>query len=347
MLHPDEGMIHTWLDGQLPAGEGAAIDAHVATCPECAAKVAEERGFAAGATRILTALDNVPGDVIPIRPRANRFSPRVLQAAAMLLVVATGGLIAVRVSGNGVEIPTREKAAAAAHAQVDATSPAPVTAAAETVKPIEQATVKRVGPATVQRAVPVSSPAVPVAAASTISPATKAVPSITRRAVAPSLQLPPVTGAQTTIAQADKSVALATATGAIASAVLSPAPSPVVEKSRGTDTTRGSILNRDHVELQAAVITGVASVAPAKLRVVRSEMIDGGRRVYLRTESGRIAELTETATTVLGPRADGVRTITWKDEGTGKFYELSGKFSEVELRRLRARIEEDLMRKKF
>ena len=41
MQHPEEGTIHAWLDGALPADEAAAAEAHVAGCSECAARVAE------------------------------------------------------------------------------------------------------------------------------------------------------------------------------------------------------------------------------------------------------------------------------------------------------------------
>jgi hypothetical protein len=65
MRHPDEGTIHTWLDGQLPRDEAAAIEAHVAECQPCADAVAEARGLIAASSRILLALDGVPRGVAP------------------------------------------------------------------------------------------------------------------------------------------------------------------------------------------------------------------------------------------------------------------------------------------
>jgi len=44
MPHPDEGTIHSWLDGALPSEEAARIESHVAGCPQCQAAVAEARG---------------------------------------------------------------------------------------------------------------------------------------------------------------------------------------------------------------------------------------------------------------------------------------------------------------
>ena len=58
--HPDEGLIHAWLDDALDAAEGERIAAHVRTCDECQARVAEARGLIAGASRIVAALDDVP-----------------------------------------------------------------------------------------------------------------------------------------------------------------------------------------------------------------------------------------------------------------------------------------------
>ena len=56
MQHPDEGMIHTWLDGELSAEEAAALESHVAECEECKASVAEARGFIAASSRIIGTL---------------------------------------------------------------------------------------------------------------------------------------------------------------------------------------------------------------------------------------------------------------------------------------------------
>src|SRR5437763_11225994 len=64
-MHPNEGTIHAWLDGALDAEEAARVEEHIAQCATCSAAVAEARGLVAGASRILGALDYVPGDVTP------------------------------------------------------------------------------------------------------------------------------------------------------------------------------------------------------------------------------------------------------------------------------------------
>jgi len=61
MQHLEEGTIHAWLDGALPAEESAGVERHVAVCTECASLVAEARGMIAGASRIVSSLDIVPG----------------------------------------------------------------------------------------------------------------------------------------------------------------------------------------------------------------------------------------------------------------------------------------------
>jgi hypothetical protein len=65
MSHPDEGLIHAWLDGELDAEEAARVERLVAEDAAWAAAVAEARGLIAASARILSHLDSVPGDVLP------------------------------------------------------------------------------------------------------------------------------------------------------------------------------------------------------------------------------------------------------------------------------------------
>lgn len=100
MQHPDEGTIHSWLDGALSADEAANVEAHVKECPQCGAAVAEARGFIAGASRILTALDNAPRGVIPAAAPKKDIDPMMWRVAATVLVVAAGTLVVVRNHGS-------------------------------------------------------------------------------------------------------------------------------------------------------------------------------------------------------------------------------------------------------
>jgi Putative zinc-finger len=105
MQHPDEGTIHAWLDGALSVEEAARIEAHVNECPQCAAAVAEARGFIAASSRILTALDNVPAGVVPegrgkgeagsgmVARSATTRNWMYWRAAAAVLVIAIGTVV--------------------------------------------------------------------------------------------------------------------------------------------------------------------------------------------------------------------------------------------------------------
>ena len=106
MQHLDEGTIHSWLDGALSADEAARLEAHVKECPQCAAAVAEARGFIAASSRILTALDNAPRGVIPVAAPKKRVDPIVWRVAATLLVVAAGTLVVFRNGGREARIAT-------------------------------------------------------------------------------------------------------------------------------------------------------------------------------------------------------------------------------------------------
>ncbi len=86
--HVAEGTIHAWLDGALSAHESAAVQSHVTTCDTCSAAVAEARGFIAGSTRILSALDDVPGEVIPRVDRAVNMGQRRSRSATIARLYA-------------------------------------------------------------------------------------------------------------------------------------------------------------------------------------------------------------------------------------------------------------------
>jgi anti-sigma factor RsiW len=108
MQHLDEGTIHAWLDGALDADEAARVEQHAAECAACAAAVAEARGLVAGASRILTALDHTPADVVPrslgtgagTRQRRSsslwhtlRLTPARAAAAAVVVLAAGTALV--------------------------------------------------------------------------------------------------------------------------------------------------------------------------------------------------------------------------------------------------------------
>ncbi len=106
MPHPDEGLIHAWLDGELDAAEAARVEALVASDPEWTAAAAEARGLTAASARIVGSLDRVPANVIP---RAAAAPPRaarrwMLRAAAILVLIGGSAVVVNRSSVNGVTI---------------------------------------------------------------------------------------------------------------------------------------------------------------------------------------------------------------------------------------------------
>jgi hypothetical protein len=106
MQHLEEGTIHAWLDGALSSDDAAHVEDHVQHCDECAAMVADARGLIAGASRIVSALDIVPGGVLPKSTTAVAAPPRSLwrslhlspfrAALAASVMVAVGSLFALR-----------------------------------------------------------------------------------------------------------------------------------------------------------------------------------------------------------------------------------------------------------
>ena len=113
-MHLDEGTIHAWLDGALDAEEAARVEQHAAACEACAGAIAEARGLVAGASRILTALDGVPGGIVPktaaaagassARRRRSLWATLHLTparaAAAAVVVLAAGTALVLRNAPN-------------------------------------------------------------------------------------------------------------------------------------------------------------------------------------------------------------------------------------------------------
>jgi hypothetical protein len=103
----DEGLVHAWLDGQLPPEEAARVEALVASDPAWREAAAEARGLAAGAARILGDLDAPPsarqavamgrmtasGGGGPAKGPRRRVAPWMRAAAGVVLVVGVGAVV--------------------------------------------------------------------------------------------------------------------------------------------------------------------------------------------------------------------------------------------------------------
>ena len=106
--HLDEGEAHAFVDGALGDAAAARVIAHVAGCEACAGIVAEARGLAAAATRILGALDEVPGGVVPgvgvpgdAAPTGAAASPALPTGPTLVRPGAAGAAGAARVPVGG------------------------------------------------------------------------------------------------------------------------------------------------------------------------------------------------------------------------------------------------------
>lgn len=132
MPRPDEGLIHEWLDGELGPEEAERVARLVAEDAEWAAAAAEARGLIAASSRILSALDAVPGGVLPAGSRAappaapRRVMRPWMRAAAGLVLVAGTTYLVVDRSGTpafDLEPQVRESTPAAMSEASEAKAP--------------------------------------------------------------------------------------------------------------------------------------------------------------------------------------------------------------------------------
>jgi putative zinc finger protein len=68
MSHVDDGTLHTYLDGELSPPEAQGVEAHVAQCPACRERLAEERALIARATELLARALPPERDLPAFRP---------------------------------------------------------------------------------------------------------------------------------------------------------------------------------------------------------------------------------------------------------------------------------------
>ncbi len=134
MSHLDEGTIQALLDGELDAAEQSRLERHVETCPACAARVAEARGFQREADRLVDLLA-VPSR--PVAPPVRRRRPvpmRTLAWAASLALAVSLGYW-----GRGVLSPAPTLRSDAAQPGGATERPAPTEAGAPPAGPVQEA----------------------------------------------------------------------------------------------------------------------------------------------------------------------------------------------------------------
>jgi hypothetical protein len=322
MQHLDEGTIHSWLDGALSADEAARVEAHVKECPQCAAAVAEARGFIAASSRILTALDNAPRGVIPAAAPVRRIDPTVWRIAATVLVVAAGTLVVFR---NGVGTTKTEQA-------IVQTAPT----ASSVVAP---ETSMRGGSGTAaEPAAPVRTMAPMTKVRALSKPSGMEKPGVTtgevaaREQVAKSQNMAVAPPAAQTFGQAIGGAAIgAAAIGAAAMDAASEQPRPlkVVATSRtiGAKVTLYEVAPGDTVTLTEPVAVQLQSVVtaePSRARQAAGKTAAAAPMRRADVES-----------------ANGMTTISWQEPVTGNMLSLSGRMPAARLQEIRLRIEQE------
>lgn len=98
MSHLEEGVLHALLDGEIPSSELPPFQAHLASCPECRARLEEERSLLEAAAGLVDALElpAIPAGAPPrsSTPARRRTWPGRLAWAASLIVAVGLGYLA-------------------------------------------------------------------------------------------------------------------------------------------------------------------------------------------------------------------------------------------------------------
>lgn len=330
MQHIDEGTIHSWLDGALSADEAARVEAHVAECPECAAAVAEARGFIAASSRILTALDHVPSGVVPATPPVKWHNRATWRAAAAVLVVAIGSLVVFSNSDRKTAVATASSdtvgVANTAAMQTQLVVPSPAATVTRKTQPI--APVRPSTPATISLGGAVSG-----------KPTTEADFSgkaIGRSASAPSL----LAGA---LAVAPQAAAPSRVEEVAAQDVAKEQPPlKVVGTPRmfGAKVTLYEVAPGDtvtfteplNVHLDAMVVTGMSAAEPEARRSMEKSAAPAPAQAP--SPSPAVPPLQVEV-------VNGVTTISWPDVTTGNMLKLSGRMPVKRLQEIKRRIERE------
>jgi hypothetical protein len=371
MQHPEEGTIHAWLDGELSAEEARTLESHVAECRECAAKVAEARGLIAASTRIVSALDSIPGDVIPeplslpersaaTQPRTQHTTRRMwyssaqFRAAAAVIFVAGASLVLAR--GRGGESVQRVMSTPSSSAPAEA---------------LENKAPEAPAPAATTPAATASQTTAPQPKA----PKTKA-PKIAVRATPPGTRETnlPSASSETSLRKEAAAVSGSVAAGSVDDS----APSRrIIATSDSVSARRSSSQQLSSQQLSSQlneiVVTGVAeATAPVALRLLRADTVMGSIRTTFAVSPGVEVTLVESPvrnfsakaassapTSARIPAATGnaarstsadavaapappparvINSISWMQKATGRMATLSGPFSREELEAIRQKL---------
>jgi anti-sigma factor RsiW len=361
MQHPDEGTIHSWLDGALSADEAARIEAHAKECPQCAVAVAEARGFIAASSRILTALDNAPRGVIPAAAPKKRIDPMVWRVAATLLVVAAGTFVVVRDRGSD-EQPTSVAAGRGILLEKRASLPEQAPSAMGPAQSVADAAAPK---AAVSKAPAIGTAKTAVASDSSSDVASRAKKAIASTGVmmragqraagpgyaggaaptAPTLLAPSgVTGGvamdATNESEPLKVVGTPQRTG-VKVTLYEIAPGDTVTLTEAMPIAlNGVVVTSAGVAPLAAQAAGKSAAPQSKARsdaAVIATVTDSQPTIRLRSSSAVPAA----APTSQEGRASTLRVVSWTDPATGNTLTLTGRMSEARLQEIKIKIERE------
>jgi hypothetical protein len=353
MQHLDEGTIHSWLDGAMSPEEAARVEAHVKECQQCAAAVAEARGFIAGSSRILTALDNAPRGVIPAAAPKRRIDPFVWRIAATLLVVAGGTLVVLQNRGSKREVISS--------AVADSNVGSPPTSVTETSggamqaapAPVDQASAKTLLNKTPTRAM--SGKGATGNSKQAENRAYQQSSDGRQRDESRAAAREGVTAA------APQPRAPVLAPPAVAGVVAMDAAEPEQLKVVGTPLRIGAkvtlyevapgdtvTLTESVPTLMRGVVTGAAAAAPQTARRMAAQSPARTDAAVSAGEKQAAANVPSSAAAVPAPpppaafgAVTAVNVITWKDPATGAMLTLSGRMPAARLQEIKIRIERE------
>ncbi|MEO7367383.1 MAG: zf-HC2 domain-containing protein [Gemmatimonadaceae bacterium] len=285
-------MIHTWLDGELSPDDSAAFQEHIATCKQCADRVAEARGLVAASSRIVSALDIVPGGVLPIarsRPRA-WYSSAQFRAAAAVVVVAGASLLVFRKENQSGATVMKRAVAVANEASAPVPAVTPLSAPA-TPNSTAQDQVKSPGDAAGPSNAAANAPMVSSAKGRDVPPAV-VVPDAAVRSDALTRQKDagfPGKGVKggTASGVADSSVDQSQRSGFAKAAEEPRTNSVLMGKVAGVASAP-----RTASPLNDVVVTGVAQ-APPEPKLIRVDSTKTPKQSFYRTATGATLVLTE------------------------------------------------------
>jgi hypothetical protein len=358
MQHLDEGTIHSWLDGALSPEEAARVEAHVRECQQCAAAVAEARGFIAASSRILTALDNAPRGVIPAAAPKRRIDPFVWRIAATLLVVAGGTLVVLQDRGSKREAMSSAIADSNVKSLATSVSETAGTALATAPPAVDQSAAEK--PSNKAPATVFSGKGITGNSKQMETPANQPSSDGRRRDEGRAVAKESVTAA----APQQQAPALplpAMAKTAAMDAAAEPEQLKVVGTPRriGAKITLYEVAPGDTVTLTEsvpvslqAVVTGAAGAAapqtarrmaaqaPARTEAAAPPTEDRQRAASVPSSGAAVPAPPPPPPSAFG-MVSAVNVITWKDPATGATLTLSGRMSPVRLQEIRIRIERE------